>query len=121
MSQRLDDVYQALAASAPLTALVGDSIYSDRAVPDTDLSTDTVNIYGIGNLQDNDLASVKMAIASCKADSYGKSIDIAEQVFDILNRRNLTENTFTKAAIREPISPTSELDVYNTQVLIELY
>lgn len=119
-------ILQALLNNPAVTALVpsaefGEAIFNDRIIPATEEADNTINYYKTGPFSGGVEFFSSIWSIDCRGETNAKSLEIASEVFNTLNRHTFTVGGyeyFGRVDIGGTIPPLDANDVYNTPLTI---
>lgn len=123
MAFESDKIYDALNVSNITDLLDTEDgvlgLFDELVIPEEFKSPKTINFYFSGPLNGSLEYDLYTYIINCRAKTSGESREIAEAVFNELNRADYV-NYHTNCSVIDTIPPEDETDVFNTPVSVIL-
>lgn len=116
-------LYAALNISAITSGLdlynTAPALFNDSLLPADFVGQKSINFYLSAPFDAANDALIYTFIVNCRAQTYGESMTIAQNVINNINRKNFPDY-FIICSLQQTISPRDEQDNYNTPVEIIL-
>jgi hypothetical protein len=117
------EIYTALNVTAITNLLdsfkTGKALFNDSLIPEAFTGKKSINFYLISPIIGaSELEEYEYSV-NCRADTFGKSLNLAYNVHEALNRVHGVDS-FTLSSVLQTIPPQDSTDVYNTPISIKL-